>query len=1144
MKKLAIRLFSSLGAIVSALCANFSIGGYAAELVLPTDVNAPRVAEASNEGLSAIPSFQVAEGFQVDLVAAEPHLANPVAFTIDEKGRFYVAETFRHTDGVLDIRGRLSWLHSSVRAALSEADRRRYSDELLDADLSSRTVDQRISYLKRYMGDEIIKMTQQSERISLITDRDGDGIADTSSVFADGFSEIADGIGAGLLARGGKVWFANLPNLWMLQDDDGDGISDNRKSLHYGYGVRTGFLGHDLHGLCAGPYGKIYFSIGDRGTHINTFDGRLVSMPDTGAVFRCNPDGSELEIFAFGLRNPQELAFDEYGDLFTGDNNSDGGDQARWVYVVEGGDSGWRIGYQFLNRPVSRGVWNSEKMWHPRWEGQAAYLNPPIANLGNGPSGLVYYPGTGLTDAYRNTFFLVDFKGSRSASGIYAVRVKRKGAGFELEEPERFIWGVLATDADFGYNGGLYFTDWVEGWGKPAKGRIYRIHNPALDESEVILKTSKLMAEGLSQHGDDQLSRLLAHRDMRIRREAQCELVSRGVGSVSLLTGIAKNDANRMARIHAIWGLTQLAEKYRSKRLDVVRVLTALFADSDAEIRNQAARSMGRIPERVAYDGLISLLSDESARVRYSACMSLGKLGVPEALPAILATLRENNDTDATLRHAGVMALTWIHDISSVMEAADSENRSVRLASLLAMRRWKRPEIAQFLKDADPFLVREAALAINDVPIDGAMLDLAQLTDSSDADASILRRAINANFRLGDSLSAGRLVKFALDSSHPEKLKTEALNALAEWATPSGRDHVTGVWRPLYTAVRDGSVPADALRTHTDALAESARRGQDAAVNTIVNLNMTDLDDVLAELAVDSGNNDRTRVAALRGLERLDSSRLGETLESMRSTDSETLRVAMIDVSTRVNPQTAVALLRDALAEGRQTVKKGALSTLARLRGSAADKLAEEWLDVFLTGKAEKELHLEILDAAEGRGSASIQSKLQRHRSVFPRADSVRGYSELLYGGNRRNGRTIFREKLEVSCIRCHKRDGEGGEAGPVLDDIGTRKNRDYILESMLFPNASIAEGFATHNIETNDGDMYSGTLVEENDQTLVLNSFEGGRIEVPKNEIAFRKQGLSGMPEGVADILTKHELRDLVEYLASRRSGLFRRRN
>ena len=266
----------------------------------------------------------------------------------------------------------------------------------LDDDLASRTVADRVAMYKKYLGKGFAAYEVEHERVRRIVDSDGDGQADAATVFADGFNDPAAGIGAGLLARKGDVWYACIPWLWKLRDTKGDGQADRRTLLHEGYGVHVGFIGHDLHGLRFGPDGRLYFSIGDRGFNVKTIDGHTLAMPDTGSVLRCNPDGTELEVFASGLRNPQELAFDQYGNLFTGDNNSDSGDQARWVYVVEGGDSGWRIGYQFIESPISRGPWNEEKLWYPAFDGQAACIVPPIANLADGPSGLTYDPGVSL----------------------------------------------------------------------------------------------------------------------------------------------------------------------------------------------------------------------------------------------------------------------------------------------------------------------------------------------------------------------------------------------------------------------------------------------------------------------------------------------------------------------------------------------------------------------------------------------------------------------------------------------------------------------------------------------------------------------------------------------------------------------------
>ncbi len=286
----------------------------------------PNVKPASDEGVKAMKGFRMPGGVSVSLWAAEPLLANPVSFCFDERGRCFVAETFRIQRGVTDNRGHMDWL---------------------DDDLASRTVEDRVAMYRKHLKDKFATYETEHDRVRLLEDTTGKGVADKSTVFADGFHHAADGIGAGVLARKGNVYYTCIPDLWQLRDRKGTGKADVKKSLATGFGVHVAFYGHDLHGLRMGPDGRLYFSIGDRGFNVKTKEGKHLFNPDSGAVLRCEPDGSNLEIVHIGLRNPQELAFDQYGNLFTVDNNSDSGDKARLVQIVEGGDSGWRTGYQY-----------------------------------------------------------------------------------------------------------------------------------------------------------------------------------------------------------------------------------------------------------------------------------------------------------------------------------------------------------------------------------------------------------------------------------------------------------------------------------------------------------------------------------------------------------------------------------------------------------------------------------------------------------------------------------------------------------------------------------------------------------------------------------------------------------------------------
>jgi quinoprotein glucose dehydrogenase len=182
--------------------------------------------------------------------------------------------------------------------------------------------------------------------------------------------------------------------------------------LASGFGVHIGVSGHDLHGLIQGPDGRIYMSFGDRGASLTNREGRRIHLPDCVGVLRCEPDGRSLEVFCQGLRNPQELAFDDDGNLWTVDNDTAGADPCRVLHLVEGGDYGWRTSYQHME---GFGQWVKEALWKGGRDG----ILPLAGTVSQGPSGLAFYPGTGFGERLAGTFLHADFPG-----GVWAYTVK------------------------------------------------------------------------------------------------------------------------------------------------------------------------------------------------------------------------------------------------------------------------------------------------------------------------------------------------------------------------------------------------------------------------------------------------------------------------------------------------------------------------------------------------------------------------------------------------------------------------------------------------------------------------------------------------------------------------------------------------
>ncbi len=1090
----------------------------------------PPIAPASDEGQQAIATFKIPKGFKVTLFAAEPMLANPVALCIDEQGRLYIAETFRQGDagGVVDNRGHMYWL---------------------DDDLAAQTVEDRRKFFLKHRKDKEKLWTTHHDRIRLLEDTNGDHKADKATVFSDGYNDLMDGTGAGLLAWKGNVYYTCIPKLYKLRDTNNDGKADKKEVLSDGYGVKVAFRGHDLHGLTMGPDGRIYFSIGDRGYHIKTKEGKTLKGVNEGAVFRSELDGSNLEVVHTGLRNPQELVFDVYGNLFAGDNNSDGGDKARWVYIVEGGDSGWQMNFQYLS---DRGPWNREGYWHLYDKDKTpAFLVPPIAHIGNGPSGVSYYPGAGLSDDYKGKFFMVDFKGGAARSGIHMFNLKPRGAWFEVQNLEPFVWNSLITDMEFGYDGAIYFTDWVHGWEGLGKGRVFRMTDPK--NTIGAAETAALFKDGFDRQRLETLTKLLGHQDRRVRLAAQLELVKRD-GRSELINMFNQTD-DRMARLHALWGIKQVVSKMKeNERLALARSWADTIQkkkEKDPEIRAQLAKAVGDFAIRSdpAQSMCAQLLKDDNGRVQFFAAISLGKTSPPNqhllAAVQLAEFLMKVGDTDPYLRHAAVMGLHHLGNNDLLLKEiinADPFHKSihVRMGILLALRRSNDPRIAQFLDDDQPRIVIEAARAIHDRFIEDAMPTLAgRLADKhAIKDEAFVRRAIAANHWLGRKDRAKRVANFATRADVSDAMRIEAIDALHDWAGESSRGRVMGDWRPVVKRDANEAAPAAQMLAGALLKGDATVSIRERAARLALRYPHPDNTALLYTIATNAKEAGSVRRAALHAIGKWKHPKLTEAVTAALSADDAAVRTEAQNWLGTLKPEAAVAALTGVLEKGTVGEQQNALAVLAKMKSEPADNVILAWMDKMIAGKAPLGLHLDLLEAARDRNTPRLKLKLAAFEAAMKKEDPLANKRHMLEGGNYARGELVFWRNQLAQCRRCHRVGDRGeGEAGPNVGDVGLRFKRDYLLASIIAPNRDIAKGFDTFDIETKDGERIVGVLRAEDNDTVTIVTPMNTKITIKKKDIHSRRKALSAMPQDIEKHLSAREIRDLVEYLAQQKA-------
>jgi quinoprotein glucose dehydrogenase len=355
---------------------------------------------------------------------------------------------------------------------------------------------------------------------------------------------------------------------------------------------------------------------------------------------------------------------------------------------------------------------------------------------------------------------------------------------------------------------------------------------------------------------------------------------------------------------------------------------------------------------------------------------------------------------------------------------------------------------------------------------------------------------------------------------------------LGEWEKPPGRDHVTGLWRPL--PGRDAKIAAAALKPHLPALlASSSASIKVSTTKAAATLGIKGGSSGAYELLADAKQPSNVRVEALKSLSSLKDSRLEDAVKLALRDSDERLRTEASRIQAQLKPRDAASQIKGVLEKGSLKEKQSAFATLATIPGTAADTIISDWLEKIMARQAPAELTLDVLDAANQRQAPAIKTKLQKFETSRPADDNLRAYRECLTGGNGEEGRKIFLERPDVSCVRCHKINGEGGEVGPELTGIGKRQNREYILESIIYPNAKIAPGFESVLVTMNNGTAYAGIVKKDDASVLEINSPEDGVLKLNKAEIKTRERGLSGMPEELRQIMTKQDIRNVVEFLS-----------
>lgn len=471
----------------------------------------------------------------------------------------------------------------------------------------------------------------EGDRILIMEDTDGDGIAESSKVFYQG-NDINAALGIAVL--GDKIFVSVSPYVYVFTDADGDDVPENKEILFSGVGGEQ--HDHGMHAFTFAADGKLYFNYGNEGKGLHQADGSPILDPlgrpvnsqtapyQEGMVFRADPDGSNVEILGWNFRNNYEVAVDSYGRMWQSDNDDDGNRSTRINYVMDYGNYGFKdeiTKTDWRTRRINMEDSVYQQHWHLNDPGVVPNL---IQTYAGSPTGILIYEGKLLPEEYQNQVIHSD----AGPNIVRAYPVQTSGAGFTgeilnlMDGNSRDNW-FRPSDVTVAPDGSVFVSDWYDpgvgghAMGDQDKGRVFRLAP----------KGVKYEVDMPDYSNVPSLINLLQNPNRATHYKAFMALKGKGDEAKSALEELFASEDSRM-KARAFWLLTKLPDGNNYIKL--------ASTDGDENIRVAAVRA-SRINKMNDEEFLLTLAADQSPQVRREVALAIRY----QSQPAVWSKLAE-----------------------------------------------------------------------------------------------------------------------------------------------------------------------------------------------------------------------------------------------------------------------------------------------------------------------------------------------------------------------------------------------------------------------------------------------------------------------------------------------------------------------